>query len=136
MVMAKSQGSHRRALSETQLEIMHLVWEKGEVTVTEVWNVLAERRPVARNTVLTLMERLEKKGWLRRRAEGQAYRYSAGAPRATTLGNVVQRLIDGAFAGSAEALVLALLEGRGVSDEEASRIRKLIDNAQRRRKKP
>jgi predicted transcriptional regulator len=123
-------------LSEAQLEIMHVVWEGGEVTVTDVWNVLAARRQVARNTVLTLMDRLEKKGWLRRRADGQTHYYTAAAPRETTLGRVVNRLVDAAFAGSAEALVLALLEGRGVSAEEARRIRQLIDSAQRRRKIP
>src|SRR4029077_20220728 len=122
------------ALSEAQLEIMHVVWDGGAVTVTDVWNVLARRRPVARNTVLTLMERLEKKGWLTRRADGQAHSYTAVVPRAATLGQVVHRLVDAAFAGSAEALVLALLEGRGVSEEEASRIRELIDTARSRRK--
>jgi predicted transcriptional regulator len=124
------------ALSEAQLEIMHVVWEGGEVTVTDVWNVLAGRRAVARNTVLTLMDRLEKKGWLRRRADGQTHYYSAAAPREDTLRQVVGRLVDAAFAGSAEGLVLALLEGRGVSDEEARRIRKLIDDARGRRNKP
>ncbi|MFO0846429.1 MAG: BlaI/MecI/CopY family transcriptional regulator [Gemmataceae bacterium] len=124
------------ALSEAQLEIMQVVWDGGEVTVTDVWSVLAGRRVVARNTVLTLMDRLEKKGWLRRRAEGQAHYYTAAAPRAATLGQVVHRLVDAAFAGSADGLVLALLEGRGVSDEEARRIRRLIDNARGKGKKP
>jgi predicted transcriptional regulator len=134
--MAKPKREGLPALSEAQLEIMHLVWGGGEVTVTDVWNVLARRRQVSRNTVLTLMERLEKKGWLMRRADGPAHYYRAAAPRATTLGQLVHRLVDAAFAGSAEALVLALLEGRGVSDEEARRIRRLIDDAQARRTKP
>ena len=132
--MAKVKGE-LPALSAAQLEIMHVAWERGEVTVTDVWTVLAGRRSVARNTVLTLMERLEKKGWLRRRADGPAHCYTAAAPRAATLGQVVHRLVDAAFAGSAEALVLALLEGRGVSDEEAKRIRQLIDKARGRGKK-
>jgi predicted transcriptional regulator len=117
------------ALSEAQLEIMHLVWERGEVTVRDVWSVLGERRAVARNTVLTLMDRLEKKGWLKRRAEGQTHYYTAAVPRGATLSRVVHRLVDAAFAGSADALVLALLEGRGVTAEEARRIRRLIDRA-------
>jgi predicted transcriptional regulator len=134
--MAKSKQEGLPALSEAQLEIMHVVWDGGEVAVTDVWNVLFRRRPVARNTVLTLMDRLEKKGWLKRRADGPAHLYRAAAPRAATLGQVVRRLVDAAFAGSAEAMVLALLEGRGLSDEEARRIRQLIDNAPSRRKKP
>jgi predicted transcriptional regulator len=134
--MAKVKRDALPALSEAQLEIMQVVWEGAEVTVTDVWNILAGRRAVARNTVLTLMDRLEKKGWLKRRAEGQTHYYAAAAPRADTLGNVVRRLVDAAFAGSAEALVLALLEGRGVSDQEARRIRQLIDEARNRRKRP
>src|SRR2546423_525410 len=56
--MAKRKPEALPALSEAQLEIMQLVWERGEVTVTDVWSVLAQRRGVARNTVLTLMDRL------------------------------------------------------------------------------
>jgi len=120
------------ALSEGQLEIMHAVWDKGEVTVSEVWEALAARREVARNTVLTLMDRLEKKGWLSRRADGQTHRYSAAVSRQSTLGDVVHRLVESAFAGSADSLMLALLEGRGVSDDEAARIRALIDKAKKK----
>ena len=126
----------RPPLSESQLEIMQLVWDGGEVTVTDVWKALAKRRPVARNTVLTLMERLVRKGWLKRKSEGPTYVYAAAAARADTLGQVVHRLVDAAFAGSADGLVSALVEGRGLSVEEVQRIRKLIDNAPSRRNKP
>jgi len=129
--MAKSKRK-LPALSEAQFEIMDCVWKGGEVTVTDVWNAVSARRLVARNTVLTLMDRLEKKGWLLRRVEGQGHYYKAAAPRADTLEGVVDRLVDAAFAGSAESLVLALLEGRGVSEEEAQRIQKHIENAKKR----
>ena len=114
------------ALSDAQLEVMHAVWAAPEVTVTDVWAALVARRPVARNTVLTVMDRLAGKGWLTRRSEGSAHVYAAAVPRAAALGAAVRRLVDGAFAGSAEGLVLALLDGRGVTDEEAERIRALI----------
>src|SRR3954467_14028930 len=117
--MPKDRDPDLPALSAVQLEIMHVVWDGDEVTVTDVWTALSKRRPVARNTVLTLMDRLEKKGWLTRRADGPAPAYAAAVPRTTTLRNVVHRLVDAAFAGSAEDLVLALLSGRGVSAEEA-----------------
>src|SRR5262249_24575998 len=133
--MAKSKGDELPDLAKVQLEIMHVVWERGEATVTDVWTVLTDSREVARNTILTHMERLEKHGGMKRRAEGQTHYYSAAVRRATTLGLVVHRLVDAAFAGSAEGLVLALLEGRGVSAEEARRIRQLIDDAQARRDK-
>jgi predicted transcriptional regulator len=131
--MANARSKRLPPLSEAQLEIMNIVWSAGEVTVTDVWSVVAERRHVARNTVLTLMDRLEKKGWLRRRDDTQAHYYTAAEPRAATLRSVVRRLVDAAFGGSAENLVLALLEGRGISDEEARRIRRLIDEARVRK---
>jgi predicted transcriptional regulator len=122
-------------LSETHLEIMNLVWQAGEATVGEIWKALAGRRKVARNTVLTLMGRLEKKGWLRRRVDGHVYRYSAAVGREATLGKIVGRLVDRAFDGSAEGLMMALLDERGVTPAEAERIRAMIDKAKRSKSK-
>jgi BlaI family transcriptional regulator, penicillinase repressor len=121
------------ALTEAQLEIMNVVWSRDEVTVAEVWKAIAERRRVARNTVQTLMVRLEEKGWLLCQGEGHAFRYRAALPRAATLGGMVRKLVDTAFGGSAEGLVMALLDGRGVSRDEAKRIRAMIDRAEGRK---
>jgi BlaI family transcriptional regulator, penicillinase repressor len=117
-------------LSEAQLDIMRVVWDRGEVTVADVWKAVAARRKVARSTVLTMIARLVEKGWLCCDEEGHAFRYRAAVPREATLGTVVRRLVDTAFGGSAEGLVMALLHGRGVSKEEARRIKKMIDGAE------
>ena len=98
-------------LSEAQLEIMNVVWDHGEVTVSVVWKALAAEREVARNTIQTMMVRLEEKGWLQCSNLGHAFRYRAAKPRAEVLGGVVQRLVDSAFGGSADGLVLALFTG-------------------------
>jgi BlaI family penicillinase repressor len=116
-------------LSEAQIEIMNVVWNRGEVTVADVWKALSARRTVARNTVLTMITRLEEKGWLCRDDAGHAFRYRAAVPREATLGTMIRRLVDTAFGGSAEGLVMALLHDRGVSKEEAKRIRAMIDRA-------
>jgi BlaI family penicillinase repressor len=121
-------------LSETQLEIMSVVWERGEATVSEVWKTLAAQRSVARNTVQTMMVRLEEKGWLWCSSEGHAFRYRAARPREDVLGVMVERLVDAAFGGSAEGLVLALLNGRGVTSTEVERIRRIIDETEKRKK--
>jgi predicted transcriptional regulator len=120
-------------LSDAQIEIMNVVWDRGEVTVADVWKVLAARRKVARNTVLTMITRLEEKGWLCRDDAGHAFRYRAARPRDATLRSLVRRLVDTAFGGSAEGMVMALLQGRGVSKEEAERIRAMIERAERRK---
>jgi len=120
------------ALSEAQLEIMQIVWERGGATVGEVWKELDARRTLARNTVLTLMDRLVQKGWLSRKPQGQAFQYRATVPRERALGGVVRRLVDTAFGGSAEGLVMTLIDSGGLSADEAARIRKLIDAARRK----
>lgn len=117
-------------LAEGQLEILNIVWDRGEVTVGEVWKILSERRQVARNTVQTMITRLDEKGWLRHRVDGQVFRYSAAQPRERAMGSMVRRLVDTAFSGSAEGLVLALVEGRGLSKEEAERIRAILKKAE------
>jgi predicted transcriptional regulator len=127
--MAKSKMPPR--LSEAQLEIMNVVWDHGEVTVGEVWRALSARRKVARNTVQTMLVRLEERGWLRCQTDSHAFRYSAAVPREATLGTMIRRLVDTAFGGSAEGLVMALLDGRGVSRDEADRIRTMIDRAEK-----
>lgn len=118
------------ALSEAQLEIMNVVWELGEVTVGEVWDVLSARRGVARNTVQTTMVRLEEKGWLRHRTRGQTFFYTATKARRETLGQMAEQLVKSAFAGSVEGLILTVLADRKLSKDEADRIRKMIEDSE------
>ncbi|MBI3862252.1 MAG: BlaI/MecI/CopY family transcriptional regulator [Planctomycetia bacterium] len=132
--MVRKGARERPPLSDAQFEIMQEVWKRDEATVSDVWESLAARRAVARNTVLTLMDRLVKKGWLKRRAAGQTHHYSAAVSHRSTLGDVARRVVDTAFAGSVDSLMLALIEGRGISDDEAERIRRLINAASKKTK--
>lgn len=124
-------------LTEAQRQIMEVVWERGEVTVSEVRDALADRgRDLARNTVQTMIVRLEKRGWLRHREEGQTYVYSANRPQTASLGARVAQMVDRLFGGSPEEMVTALIEYRGLSVDEAERIRSMIDEADTKRKPP
>src|SRR5437660_11909746 len=116
--MAKADSA---PLTDAQREIMEIVWDRGEVAVSEVWNELAKRRDVARNTVQTLIVRLEEKGWLTHREEGRTFFYAAARAKAASLGAKVAQLIDRFFAGSPEQMVTALIEYRGLSEGEAVR---------------
>lgn len=116
-------------LSETQLEMMNIVWEQGEVTVAQVWQALSRRREVARNTVQTMLTRLEDKGWLKHKTVGNTFVYRPAVPRDATRKRMVKQLLDVAFDGSAENLVMTLLDEHQLSKQEADRIRKLIDEA-------
>lgn len=124
----------RVALSAAQQEIMDLVWEHNELSVSEVQAILGKQREIARNTVLTLMTRMYEKGWLKFRLEGRTRIYCAAITKEATGGQKVKELIEGVFGGSPEQLMNALLEYRGLDKKEAERIRKMIDQAERRRK--
>src|SRR3990172_2025895 len=108
-------------LSEAQLEILNVVWDQGKATVGQIRNVLANRRSVSRATVSTMVTRLEEKGWLRHQVVGGTFLYSPTHPREKVLSRLVHRLVDAAFHGSAEGLVLSLLEGGRLSAEEVER---------------
>ncbi len=118
-------------LSNAQLEIMNVVWDLGEVSVGDVLDILSKQRCITRNTVQTVMTRLSEKGWLKHRKQGRAFLFKASVARDSTLRVLVDRLVETAFRGSAEGLVLAMLEGRGLSDKEAVCIRKLISDARK-----
>ena len=123
------------SLSEGQLEIINVVWDEGTTTVGKIWKILAKRRSVSRNTVLTMVTRLEEKGWLRHRVIGGTFHYSATHPREKVLPRLVHRLVDAAFQGSAEGLVLTLLEGGRLSTEEVERIKAMLEKAETEKRK-
>ncbi len=113
-------------LTPAQGEIMDIVWEHGEVSASEVRQVLSRTRAVARNTVRTLMERMEEKGWITHREDGRTFLYSAAQPRQASIGQKVQEVVETVCGGSAEALVTALLDYRGLSSGELDRIRQML----------
>ncbi|HAW28368.1 MAG TPA: penicillinase repressor [Planctomycetaceae bacterium] len=117
-------------LTEIQREMMEIVWQREEVTVSEVRDALSAQRPLARNTVQTMLVRLEEKGWLKHREQGRTFVYSANRPRTVSLGAKVSQMVGRLFAGSPEEMVTALLEYRGLSADEAERIRAMIEAAE------
>jgi predicted transcriptional regulator len=119
----------RDPLSPAQQEIMEIIWEKGEVAAVEVRQFLADGRELARETVRTMLERMEDKGWLKHRAVGRTFFYSAAVPRGATAGQKVIELIDTVCGGSPERMMTALLDYRGLSPEEADRIEAMIKQA-------
>ena len=118
-------------LSEGQREIMEIVWDQGEVSVFEVREILNQRREVARNTVRTMLERMEEKGWVTHRVIGRTYFYSPLVAREVSLGERVVDMIDKACGGRPERLMSAIMEFRGLSEDEAQRIREMLDQAHR-----
>ena len=116
-------------LSQSQREIMEIVWDRGEVSAIEVRDILSKKRDLAKNTVRTLLDRMEEKGWLKHREDGRTYLYSAAQPRETSIGQKVLEVVEHVCGGSPEELVTALLDYRGLSPQELKRIRTMLDEA-------
>jgi BlaI family transcriptional regulator, penicillinase repressor len=116
-------------LTAAQREIMEIVWARGQVTVAEVRTALAASRAVARNTVQTMMGRLEERGWLTHRQIGRTFMYRAATPKEESIGRKVREVVNTLCDGSPETLVAALLEYRGLRPGELDRIRKMLDEA-------
>jgi BlaI family transcriptional regulator, penicillinase repressor len=116
-------------LTPAQGEIMDIVWGADELSASEVRRILSRTRTVARNTVRTLLERMEEKGWITHREQGRTFLYSAAQPRQATIGQKVKEIVDTVCGGSPEALVTALLDYRGLNSGELERIRQMLAQA-------
>jgi BlaI family transcriptional regulator, penicillinase repressor len=116
-------------LTPAQGEIMYIIWDVDEISASEVRRILSKTRTVARNTVRTLLERMEEKGWITHREEGRTFLYSAAQPRNATIGQKVKEIVDTVCGGSPEALVTALLDYRGLNSGELERIRQMLAQA-------
>lgn len=118
-------------LTEQELEIMKIVWQRQQATVRDVYETLREHRKVAYTTVMTMMKILEQKGHLRKRAEEKAHVYTPTKPKAQVIRNMVRDFVERVFNGSAEPLVMHLVEEKHLSDEEITDIERML--RQRRR---
>lgn len=113
-------------LGRLELQIMNVVWDRGKATVHDVKNALSRRKP-AYSTILTMMRKLEAKGYLEHEVDGRTYVYrpliSQQAVRQGVLGDLVERL----FEGSTSLLLTSLVEQNRISKNELREIRKLIE---------
>lgn len=115
----------------TELEILQVIWSEGPSTVRDVHNVMSANRPVGYTTVLKMMQIMADKGLLtRREGETRAHIYDAAESQDATQTQLVADLVEKAFAGSAEQLILHALAGKRASAEELDRIRKAIEAAE------
>ncbi|MBR9917462.1 BlaI/MecI/CopY family transcriptional regulator [bacterium] len=115
-------------LGESEMEILHHVWELGEATVAEVQELILKKRKVAYTTVMTIMKNLNDKGYLKYRKQGVTYVYSAAIEPENVQSSLISNLINKVFKGSPSALVQTLVKGENLSEDELNAIRNMIDN--------
>lgn len=115
-------------LGETEMEVLHHVWNVGEASVADIRNRILEDRKVAYTTIMTVMKNLADKGYLKYRKEGISYIYSAAIDPSNVQFNLVDRLVDKVFHGSPRDLVQALVKNEKLSEKDRDEIKKLIES--------
>ena len=118
------------SLTELQLMIMTVLWEKGEATVLDIHDALRNERRIAQSTVATLLTRMEEKGIVARREDGRSYLYKATVTPEQVRRSVVSEfseLTGRLFAGEVSGLVSQLLSVRDVDPADLARAREIIE---------
>ena len=114
-------------LGKLELEIMKVVWENGQATVAEVQQGLSQRQPRAYTTILTMMRKLEAKGYLSHTNAERTFVYHAALSQEKVRRSALKDMIERVFDGSAQLLVSGLIDYKKLNARETEEIRKLIN---------
>jgi len=106
---------------------MKAVWARGQATVRDVYEELLAGRKVAYTTVMTMMNVLERKGHLRKRAEGRSFLYRPTRPQSQVVGTMVRDFVKRVFGGSAQPLLVHLVEEHDLSPEDLDALARRIE---------
>ncbi|MCZ6445592.1 MAG: BlaI/MecI/CopY family transcriptional regulator [Planctomycetota bacterium] len=120
-------------LGSLQRAVMEVVWEKGEASVSDVRRALGRSKRSAYTTVLTVLQKLEKAGWVKHRSEGRTYIYSAKRSREDEGARSLKGYLDRVFQGDPLVLFEHLMDDYRLDDETLTALRKMIDDKRRER---
>lgn len=113
-------------LTEHELEIMKVVWQLEPATVRDVYEHLLKRKKVAYTTVMTMMKILEGKGFLEKSAVDRAHVYRSRRPKKQVIGGMVRDFVNRVFNGSAEPLLVHLVEDKQISEGDLREIQRML----------
>ena len=121
----------QRTLGDQELEVLRYVAEHAPISVGEVAERFGGPRGLARTTILTMMERLRKKGYLTRTKGERPHRYSPRAPQAEVLQGLVREFVEKTLAGSLSPFVAYLAEAKELAPEELAELRRMVESLER-----
>ena len=108
---------------------MKLVWQLQDSTVRDIYEALLRRRKIAYTTVMTTMNTLETKGYLKKRKQERAFIYRPTRPRNQVIGGMIREFIDRVFNGSAEPLLVHLVKDRRIREQDLKKIARMIEES-------
>jgi BlaI family penicillinase repressor len=118
-------------LTGQELEIMKVIWPRGQATVREVYDDLRTRRSIAYTSVQTMMNVLETKGHLNRQPGTKANVYTPVRPQRLVVKSMVREFVNRVFDGSARPLLVHLLNEKGLTDRERRELQKVLDKEEK-----
>jgi len=122
-------------LGELQRAAIEVVWELGEASVHDVRNRLDQKKTLAYTTVLTVLQKLERAGWLEHRNEGKSYVYIPVRSRDEADAGSVKRFLKGVFDDDALAMFHHLIRQSDLSEADLKELRRMIDEKRREMRK-
>lgn len=120
-------------LTEAELRIMNVLWQRGSGTVQQVLEELPPKLALAYNSVLTTVRILEKKGYVEHKKDGRAHVYAPIIQRTDATRTEISNLVSRFFKNSHEQLVLNILEERGLDSTELNRLREMLEFSKTKR---
>ena len=106
---------------------MKLVWQRENATVRDIYEALLEKRKIAYTTVMTMMKILETKGYLKKRRLDRAFVYRPAHPKSQIISGMLREFIDRVFNGSAEPLLVHLVQSRQIREKDLEKIVRMIE---------
>ncbi len=125
---------YRKPLSQLEHMIMDLVWSFGSANAEQVREALARRRKLKESTVRTVLRRLEEKGYVKHTVDGRTYIYTGVEPPRKVAVSAVRQLIDRLCGGSAEELLVGMVDEEILDEEELRDIARRIARRRSRKK--
>jgi BlaI family transcriptional regulator, penicillinase repressor len=116
----------RAKISRGEMDVARAVWEMGEATVGQVFELLAERKEIDYSTVQTYLRRLEAKGYLKTRRQGRHKIYRPRVGAGQVVRETVDDLVERLFGGEPLALWQHLIQDRGITAEETRELRRML----------
>lgn len=126
--------SNQPAPTERELDILKVLWDRGEATVREVYEELSQNLPIVQNTVQAFLRTMEEKGQVRHRVEGRTFIYQPVIERESTNTRLASRLLQRVFDGAIDQLVHSLFSEQTPSEAELQRLETLIAEMKTSRK--
>ena len=120
-------------MTEAELRLMDVLWQKGPGTVQQVLDWLPPKPALAYNTVLTTIRILERKGYVGHAKDGRAHVYEPLIQRQDASRSEIRHLVSRFFRNSHDALVLNILEDDEIEGEEVKRLRKMLEQVSKKR---